>query len=122
MSATITSLHDYKIDLKENVGFINALKMMVPGSCSTYTFPGGLLAFFTLLLLIALSFATYGFLKNGEFGAAGASIALTLFLSLPTIYINAYLRKGCELAQIINAHNDKITTDAKTKQVTQIPK
>lgn len=94
-------------DFKSKVGFFEALKWMVPQKCSGYTFPGGLVAFMVVLILLGAIGGFITGIMNKDYKMAGIAAVVPIIISLPTIYINAYLIKGCQASNLIDEYNEK---------------
>jgi hypothetical protein len=94
------------IPFEENVRFTDAISLALPGRCSFNTFPGGVLSIILFLIIIVVIISVSSSILSGNVIDAIWIVIGSTILSLFTVYINAYLRKGCEAAKLIKENND----------------
>lgn len=98
-----------RIEFEESVTGKDLLYTTIPtNACLFYTFPGGVISIILILTMIVMVLTSGNLIIEGYITSAIWVIFGTTLLSLFTMYISAYLVKGCKAANLIKEHNNKV--------------
>lgn len=101
------------IEFEESVSFTEVFVAAWPNKCSFYTFPGAVFTAIIILIIAVMLWQAGTLIASGNVVDAIWVIIGTTIASLFTMYTNAYLKKGCEAANLIKKNNREFMSSPK---------